>query len=102
MIKRVPKEVYVTAHYEITSPEGDTEKSVKVKGGEWKNVVEKEFTIVLYADRKLNDKKEVEAWFDMSLEGTSSKCPPDLISGNKSKFDNDLKFVQECIEEYVK
>lgn len=102
MIKRVPKEVYVTAHYEILSPEGDSEKRVKVKGKEWEGTVEKEFTIVLYADRKLNDKKEVEAWFDMSLEGSSSKCPPDLIAGGKSKFDNDMAFVQECIEEYVK
>ncbi len=102
MLKRVPKEVYVTAHYEILSPEGTPEKRVKVKGKEWEGIIEKEFTIVLYADRKQNEKGETEAWFDTSLEGSSSKCPPDLISGGKSKFDNDMAFIQECIEEYVK
>lgn len=102
MMKRVPKEVYVTAHYEVLSPEGDPERRVKVKGKEWEGVIEKEFTIVLYADRKKNEKGETEAWFDMSLESSSSKCPPDLIPGNKERFDNDLSFVQECIEEYTK
>ena len=102
MLKRVPKEVYVTAHYEILSPEGNAEKRVKVKGKEWEGQIEKEFTIVLYADRKQNEKGETEAWFDTSLEGSSSKCPPDLIQGGKSKFDNDMAFIQECIEEYVK
>lgn len=102
MIKRVPKEVYVTAHYEILSPEGDPERRVKVKGKEWEGVVEKEFTIVLYADRKQNEKGETEAWFDSCLENSSSKCPPDLIPRDVSKFDNDLNFIQECVEEYVK
>jgi hypothetical protein len=101
MIKRVPKEVYVTAHYEILTPEGDPEKRVKVKGKEWEGVVEKEFTVVLYADRKLNEKKETEAWFNGALEGSSAKCPPDLIKAGY-KFDNDCAYIQECIEEYVK
>lgn len=100
LIKRIPKEVYVTAHYEVLSPEGSPEKRVKVKGKEWEGVIEKEFTIVLYADRKVNDKKEVEAWFDTSLEGTSSKCPPDLLDG--SKVDNDCDLIQKAIVEYTK
>lgn len=100
MIKRVPKEVYMTAHYEILNPEGSPEKRVKVKGKEWEGVIEKEFTIVLYADRKLNDKRETEAWFDTSLEGSSAKCPPDLLSSNK--VDNDCNLIQQAIIEYTK
>ena len=32
LIKRIQKEVFVTAHYEILNLEGDAEKRVKVKG----------------------------------------------------------------------
>lgn len=100
LIKRVPKEVYVTAHYELLSPEGAQERRIKVKGKEWEGVIEKEFTVVLYADRKLNDKKEVEAWFDTNLEGSSAKCPPDMFSGNK--IDNDCELIQKAIIEFTK
>lgn len=100
LIKRIPKEVYVTGHYEVLSPEGVPEKRIKVKGKEWEGIIEKEFTIVLYADRKLNEKKETEAWFDLSLEGSSSKCPPDMFEENK--IPNDCAFIQDKILEYVK
>jgi len=100
LIKRIPKEVYVTAHYEVLSPEGTQERRVKVKGKEWEGVIEKEFTIVLYADRKINEKKEVEAWFDTVLEGSSAKCPPDLL--NSHRTDNDCDMIQKAILEYVK
>lgn len=32
LIKRINKEIYVTAHYEILNIEGDSEKRTKVKG----------------------------------------------------------------------
>lgn len=100
LIKRIPKEVYVTGHYEVLTPEGSAEKRIKVKGKEWEGIIEKEFTIVLYADRKLNDKKETEAWFDLALEGSSSKCPPDMFEGNK--IPNDCEYIQKHILEYIK
>lgn len=100
LIKRIPKEVYVTAHYEVLSPEGTQERRVKVKGKEWEGVIEKEFTIVLYADRKLNEKKEVEAWFDTNLEGSSAKCPPEMFTS--SKIDNDCDLIQKAIVEFTK
>lgn len=100
LIKRIPKEVYVTAHYEVLSPEGTQERRVKVKGKEWEGLIEKEFTVVLYADKKINDKKEVEAWFDTVLEGSSAKCPPDLLSGYR--VENDCDLIQKAITEYTK
>lgn len=100
LIKRIPKEVYVTAHYELLSPEGAQERRIKVKGKEYEGLVEKEFTMVLYADRKLNDKKEVEAWFDLNLEGSSAKCPPDMFTGNR--IDNDCDLIQKAIVEFTK
>lgn len=100
LVKRIPKEVYVTAHYEVLSPEGTQERRIKVKGKEWEGLIEKEFTMVLFADRKLNDKKEVEAWFDLNLEGSSSKCPPDMFKGNR--IDNDCNEIQKAIIEFTK
>lgn len=100
IIKRIPKEIYVTAHYEVLSPEGTQEKRVKVKGKEWEGVIEKEFTIVLYTDRKFNEKKEIEAWFDLALEGSSAKCPPDMFTS--FKIPNDCNYIQEHILEYIK
>jgi ABC-type oligopeptide transport system ATPase subunit len=35
LIKRVPKPVFITAHYEILGVEGNMEKRVKVKAREW-------------------------------------------------------------------
>ncbi len=54
-IKGCEKEVYVTAHYEILGIEGNMEKRVKVKGKEWEGTVEKDYTVVMYADNKFND-----------------------------------------------
>lgn len=101
LIKRIPKEVYVTAHYELIAEEGTLEKRVKVKGKEWEGFIEKEFTIVLYTDRKLNDQKKVEAWFDLALENSSAKCPPDIFGEDVTRIPNDCAFVQKKILEFV-
>jgi len=101
IIKRVPKEVFVTAHYEILGIEGNQEKRVKVKGKEWEGLIEKEFSIVLYGDRKVNDQKKVEAWFDLNLENSSSKCPPDIFGEEINRIDNDAQLVLTKILEFV-
>ena len=68
---------------------------------EWEGFIEKEFTIVLYTDRKLNDQKKVEAWFDLALENSSAKCPPDIFGEDVTKIPNDCAFVQQKILEFV-
>ena len=56
-IKRTNKEIFMTAHYEwLQGEEGVKERRIKVKGKEWEGLVEKEFTIVLYADAKIDEK----------------------------------------------
>jgi hypothetical protein len=101
-IKDIEKEIIVTAHYEILDIEGDREKRVKVKGKEWEGLIEKEFTIVLYADRKLNEKKQTEAWFDLALEGSSCKCPPDVFGPNVTRIDNDAKFLVDKVVDFAR
>lgn len=101
-IKSIEKEVFVTAHYEwLVGDEGVKEKRLKIKGKEWEGVVEKEFTIVLYADNKFEDKK-VTYYFNTILENSSCKCPPDIFGTDVYSIPNDSKFILDKIQEFVK
>ena len=67
---------------------------------EWEGTIEKEFTIVLYVDRKLDENKNTIAWFDTCLPNTSCKCPPDIIKD--IRIDNDCNLVLQRINEFIK
>jgi hypothetical protein len=102
-VKKIEKEIFLTAHYEWIQDEGGAkERRVKTQGKAWEGVIEKEFSLVLYADRKLTDDKKVEAWFDMALDNSSSKCPPDIFGESIFKIPNDSAFVLEKIIEFTK
>lgn len=103
-IKKIEKEVFVVAHYEWIQDEGGAkERRAKVKGKEWEGNLETQFTVVLYADRNINQTtKKVEAWFDLSLESSSSKCPPAIFGEDTFRIPNDSNFVLEKILELVK
>jgi len=101
-VKKVKKEIFLTAHYEWVQDEGGAkERRTKVKGKEYEGVIEKEFTLVLFADRKINENGKTEAWFDMALENSSSKCPPDIFGEGINKIPNDCKLVFDKILEFV-
>lgn len=102
-VKKVNKEVFLTAHYEWIQEDGvGRERRVKIKGKELEGVIEKDFTIVLYADRKINDDKKIEAWFDLSLENSSAKCPPDIFGEGINRVPNDSNEVLKAIIEFIK
>lgn len=101
LIKRVPKNIFITAHYEIIGIEGNQEKRVKCKGKEWEGVVEREFTIVLFADKKFNDKGKPEYYFNLVQEGTSAKCPPDIFGEDIMRIPNDCQLIVESINKFV-
>lgn len=103
LIKTVQKEVIVTAHYEILNLEGSFEKRVKANGKQWEGVIEKEFTIVMYADKKYNDKtKKFDYYFSLAGEGLSAKCPPDIFGEDILQIENDYQFIIDKIEEFKK
>lgn len=91
-IKRVKKELLVIGHYEILSTEDGAERRLKVKGKEWEGWVEKEFTIVLFAEHLRPDEKggRGEYCFWLSKPGTSAKCPPDIFGEDILRTDNDM------------
>ena len=101
-VKSIEKEVFINAHYEILGIEGNQEKRTKVKGKEWEGIIEKEFTIVLYADSKFNDKGVPEYFFNAVQEGASAKCPPDLLGQGVVKIENDSNLIFNKIQEFVK
>ncbi len=99
-IKNIEKEVFITAHYEILNTEGESEKRVKVKGKEWEGTIEKEFTMVLYADAKFT-RGIPEYLFRLAQEGTSAKCPPEIFGSEVLHIENDSKMVLDKIKEFT-
>jgi len=101
LIKRAEKEVIVTGHYEILNIEGSGEKRAKLKAKEWEGVLEKEFTIVLYADSKFKDNRN-EYYFLTAGDGLSAKCPPMIFGEGVTKIPNDSKFVLDKVVEFAR
>lgn len=100
LIKLAKKEVIITAHDETLNIEGAPEKRVKVKGKEWEGLIEKEFTIVLYTEKKFVEKKPQ---YNLVLvgEGMSAKCPPDIFGEDVMKIPNDYKEIHKAIINFV-
>lgn len=101
LVKSVEKEMFVTAHYEIVNIDGEPEKRVKTKGKEWEGVIEKEFTLVLYADNKFENEKP-KYFFKLASEGTSAKCPPGIFGEGVYVVPNDSKIVLDKVIEFAK
>ena len=100
-IKKCEKEVFITAHYEVLGIEGNQEKRVKVKGKEMEGQVEKDYTVVLYADNKFDDKGIPEYYYNLVQENTSAKCPPGIFGPLTYKIPNDCSIVLDKILEFV-
>lgn len=101
LVKKIKKEVVLTAHYEILGMEGAMEKRVKVKGKEWEGVVEKEFTIVLFGDNKFAENGKPEYFFRLVEENTSAKCPPAIFGEEVFKIPNDVKLIIDKVHEFA-
>lgn len=99
IVRKYPKMIVVTAHYEwVETEEGAIEKRIMVKGKEWKGMVEKEFTITHFVDMKLMDGKR-EYYIDLHSDGkTSAKTPP-MFFDNENRIDNDYSIVINRVKE---
>ena len=100
VIKKYPKHVIVTAHYEwVETEEGAVEKRIMVKGKEWKGMVEKDFTVVQYVDMKLVDGKR-QYFITLNSDGKSSaKTPPMFLNEGEETIENDYsKFIDRVKE----
>lgn len=68
---------------------------------EWEGTVEKEFTVVMYADKKFNEKGKPEYSFHLVGENTSAKCPPDMFGPDVYTIPNDSNMIFNTILNYV-
>jgi hypothetical protein len=101
LLKSIDKEIILTAHYEVINIEGESEKRVKTKGKEWEGMIEREFTMVLYADSKFKDEKP-EYFFRLAGEGMSTKCPPQIFGQDVYRVANDARVVLDKVVEFAK
>jgi hypothetical protein len=95
-IKKYPKHIIVSAHYEwVETDAGAVEKRIMVKGREWKGLVEKDFTIVHYADMRLDNKKRSYT-LALNCDGiNSAKTPPIFTDDGVDEIENDYSLFLE-------
>lgn len=96
IIKKYPKDLITTAHYEWVEDEGGAvEKRIMVKAKEWRGMVEKDFTIVNYADLRMIENKR-HYYIQLNSDGKSSaKTPPMFLEDDKNEIENDMNsFLQ--------
>lgn len=91
LIKKYPKDIIVTGHSaNVETETGVMERRMAVKGNEWnKTGVEKEFTIVAYADIMRQDGKRDFVLNLLSDGITSAKTPPIFLPEGKEVIPND-------------
>lgn len=102
LIKRIPKEIFMTAHYEILGIEGSMEKRVKVQGKMLEGIIEKDFTMVLYGNKKFDEKGKPKYSYNLVEDGASAKCPPGIFGEDIYQIPNDCKLILDKIQEFKK
>lgn len=97
VLKRYPKDIIVTAHTEIVETEGGIAKErIFTKGKEWKGAVEKDFTVVMYADVEIKDDSQRDYYFILNSDGKmSAKTPPSLFEGESAIPNDASKIIEE-------
>lgn len=91
LVKKYPKDIFVTGHSaNVETETGILERRMAIKGNEWnKTGVEKEFTIVAFADVMFVDSKRNFVLNLLSDGTTSAKTPPIFLPDGKEIIPND-------------
>jgi hypothetical protein len=100
IIKKYPKHIIVLGHYEwVETEEGAIEKRLAVKGKEWKGMLEKDYTIVHYADMTVKEGKR-EYFITLNGDGKSSaKTPPMFLEEGEEKIVNDYNLFIDRVND---
>jgi len=100
LIKSIQKDIIVLSHDETVTVEGFKQRRAKVHGKEYEGRVEAQFTIVLFAGKKLEDNKP-KYFLRTFEEDTSTKVPEGLFD-NKLEIPNDADYIFKALENYYK
>lgn len=104
LVRDIQKDIIVTGHDEVLLIEGYKQKRAKIHGKQYEGLVERYFTTVLYADKKLKEDKPY--YFLRTFEmDTSAKCPeglfPDTKTGeNLLEIPNDADYIFTKLAEF--
>jgi len=103
LIKKYPKDIIVTAHSaNVETEEGVAERRIAVKGNEWnKTGIEKDFTIVLFAEVNLSTGKREYILNLLSDGKTSAKTPPLFIEEGKESIPNDAQIFLQYVRKVL-
>ena len=98
--KASPQVVIMTGHPDMTQTSlGDTTLNMAVMGGKWKGKLEREATIVFYANVKKNDEGKTEWFFETQSNGvTTAKSPEGMF--DSLEIPNDYAFVLDKVKKY--
>ena len=105
-MKRIKKDAFITGHWEVLNVEGAAQRRIKVKGKEWEGLVEKEFTMIIYAGSKAVTDADMPPNYFFKLipaDVDSLKVPPGMLKllGGKSTIPNDAKVILDAIREFT-
>lgn len=98
--KTSPQIVIMTGHPDMTQTSlGDTTLNMTVMGGKWKGKLEREATIVFYANARKNDEGKTEWFFETQSNGvTTAKSPEGMF--DSTEIPNDYAYILEKVREY--
>ena len=65
-------------------------------------VIERDFTIVLYGNKKFDEKGKPKYYYNLVEDGASAKCPPGIFGDDVSQIPNDCKLILDKIQEFKK
>lgn len=103
VIKNYPKHIIVSGHSAwVENQEGVEEKRMMVKGGEWNRAsIEKDFTIVHYADMRVIDGKRKYVITLNSDGRNTAKTPPMFLKEGEEEIENDYSLFITRINEVL-
>ena len=103
LIRKYPKDIIVVAHSaNVETEEGVMERRIAVKGNEWnKTGIEKDFTVVVFADVKMNSGKREYVLNLLSDGKTSAKTPPIFIEDDTDSIPNDVNAFLQHIRQVL-
>ena len=98
LLKDIEKDVIVTSHDETIAEQGYKQRKAKVHGKEFEGRVEAQYTVVLFADKRLKDGQPVYLLRTFQ-EDTSTKVPEGLF-GNEMEIPNSADYIFSALELY--
>lgn len=97
IVKKYPKDLFITGHVaNVETETGVLERRMAVKGNEWNKIgVEKDFTIVMFADVKIIDNNTRDYILVLNSDGTTSAKTPQIFFEGKTSIPNDCNIIIE-------